>query len=182
MRFWLGQFFSDRKAHRLALSEVLVVCLISLIPLFALAVIDQLPLNEPNIGQLFWDALGAGQLYLYSFSLFGMLFWLCQKEHENFARFEPRVFFMFLIFVPCALILVIYATNPAMSKPLSIGFVRISFIVYLLYAVLYYILLVFDHLEPPPVEDGLRNAANSLINEYKQAKMNGGGAPTNGGA
>jgi hypothetical protein len=172
MKFWIGQFFSDAKAHRMALYEVLVVCLISLIPLFALAVIDQLHLDDIGAGALFSEALGAGQLYLYSFSLFGTLFWLCQKEHENFERFEPRLFLMFGIFIPCALILVVYATNPAMTKPLSERFVTLSYIVYLLYVVLYYILLVFDHLTPPPVEQGLQNKAKTLMDQYEQT---GGG-------
>jgi hypothetical protein len=44
MRFWIGQFFSDGKAHRLAGVEVFFVCVISLIPLVLLALIDQLRL------------------------------------------------------------------------------------------------------------------------------------------
>lgn len=169
MRFWIGQFFSDAKAHKLALYEVVVVCVISLIPLFALGVIDQLPLDSPNIGQLFTDALGAGQLYLYSFSLFGTLFYLCQKEHENFTRFTPRLFLTFVIIVPCFLIIVIYATNPAMQRPLSNGLVNVSYFVYGLYVSLYYILLVFDHLTPPPVEQGLQQATKSLIEDFQQS-------------
>ncbi len=128
MKFWIRQFFSDAKAHKMAAYEVIIVCVLSLIPLFALAVIDELPIE--NIRGLFNEAVGAGQLYLYSFSLFGTLFWLCQKEHENFPRFEPRLFFMFVIFIPCMLIIVIYATNPAMTKPLSQGFVNVSYGVY----------------------------------------------------
>lgn len=174
MIFWFKQFFSSSKAHKLALYEVFVVCGLSLIPLLALAVFDQLHSAEPDFEQLFWGALGSGQLYLYSFSLFGTLFWLCQKEHENFSRFEPRLFLMLAIFIPCALIIVIYATNPTMSKPLAPRFVNLSFMVYSLYCALYYVLLVFDHLEPPAVEQGLQNAANSLMDEFnRQGKANG---------
>lgn len=167
IRFWFKQFFSDRKAHKLALYEVVVVCGISLLPLLALAVIDKLP-ADPSLEQLFWDAISSGQLYLYSFSLFGTLSWLCHKEHENFTRFEPRLLLFFLMFIPCVLILVIYGHNPTMTKPLAPTFVSVSFYVYVLYSFLYYVLLVFDHLVPPPVEQGLQQAAETLIAEYEQ--------------
>lgn len=170
MKFWFGQFFSSGKAHKLALHEVMVVCIISLVPLLALAVIDELRSKEANFEALFSSALGAGQLYLYSFSLLGTLFWLCQKEHENFARFEPRIFIMLFIFAPFVLILIIYSVNPTMTKPLSAGFVTTSYVVYALYVLVYYVLLVFDHLEPPAVEAGLQKAANSLINKYQSSE------------
>src|SRR6266702_3305081 len=79
MKFWWQTFFSDVRAHRLAAEEVFFVCIISLVPLFALALIDQLRIPAVDVSGLFWDAIAAGQLYLYSFSLFGTLFWLCQK-------------------------------------------------------------------------------------------------------
>jgi len=170
MKFWIGQFFSSPKAHRLAGEEVFFVCVISLIPLFALAVIDQFRLASVQVSDLFNDAIAAGQLYLYSFSLLGTLYWLSQKEHENFDRFEPRRWLMFFVFVPSIVIIIIYAMNPGMSKPLLPSLVNASIYIYLLYALLYYILLVFDHLEPPPVEKSLQQAAEDLIIEYERAE------------
>ena len=146
------------------------VCLISLLPLLALAVIDQFRLDSLQVGDLFWNAIGAGQLYLYSFSLFGTLFWLCQKEHENFDRFEPRRFLMFLIWVPSILIILIYALNPMMAEPLKPNLVRASFWVYGLYVVLYYVLLVFDNLEPPSVEIHLQEKVDELMDKYEQTR------------
>jgi len=168
MKFWIRQFLSDRNAHRLAAEEVFFVCVISLTPLVVLAVIDQMHAAGLEVSELFWEAIGAGQLYLYSFALLGTLFWLCQKEHENLERFSPRKYLMFFVFVPSILIFVIYALDPTMSKPLRPAFVTASFVVYLLYVVLYYILLVFDHIEPPPVEQGLQEEANILIDDYEQ--------------
>lgn len=167
MKFWLKQFFSSSKAHREAAEEVFFVCVISLIPLFALAVIDQFRQESPAASELFWSAIDSGQLYLYSFSLFGTLFWLCQKEYENFTRFEPRKYFMLLVFVPSVLIVIVYALEPSMSKPLRPRFVNISFVVYALYVALYYVLLVFDHLEPPAVEESLKEGAGSLIDKFE---------------
>lgn len=168
MKFWLTRFFSDAKAHRHAAEEVFFVCAISLLPLILLAVIDQLRQNSASVTGLFWSAIGAGQLYLYSFSLFGTLFWLCQKEHENFQRFEPRRYLMFLIWVPSVLIILVYALDPTLSVPLKPNFVRASFWVYGLYVVLYYVLLVFDNLEPPDVESYLQESANELIGRYER--------------
>jgi uncharacterized membrane protein len=168
MRFWFRRFFSDWNAHLQAAEEVFFVCVIALIPLIALAVIDQLRTTGIEVSHLFQEAIAAGQLYLYSFALLGTLFWLCQKEHENLARFPPRKYLMFFVFVPSVLILVIYAIDPTMSKPLRPTFVTASFVVYSLYVALYYVLLVFDHLEPPPIEEGLQQEAHTLIEEYEQ--------------
>jgi Na+-transporting NADH:ubiquinone oxidoreductase subunit NqrB len=144
------------------------VCAISLVPLFLLALIDQYRLSEINVNSLFWSAIGAGQLYLYSFALFGTLFWLCQKEHENFARFKPRLYLMFIALVPCILIIGIYLLDPSMTKPLAPSLVRTSFWIYGLYIVLYYILLVFDNFQPRGIEEGLQENARTLITRYLQ--------------
>lgn len=75
---------------------------------------------------------------------------------------------MLLVFVPSVLIVIIYSIEPTMSKPLSPGFVGASFAVYVLYAALYYVLLVFDHLEPPAVEQELQEGAGTLMDRYQQ--------------
>jgi len=163
LRYWFQVFTSDPKAHRAAAEEVFFVCAISLTPLLLLALIDQIHADKFAVGGLFWSAISSGQLYLYSFSLFGTLFWLCQKEHDNFARFRPRVYLMFLAFAPCVLILGVYLLNPTMANPLSTRLIGISFWTYLLYICLYYILLVFDNFEPPPLEERLQSEAKALI-------------------
>jgi amino acid transporter len=169
MKFWLSMFFSDKNAHKLAAEEVFFVCIISLLPLFALPVIDELRGTQQgpfSLGGLLFSAISAGQLYLYSFTLFGTLFWLCQNDHEFFERFPPRRYLMLLVLVPAALILIVYSFDPSMSKPLSQRLVRISVVVYLLYVVLYYVLLVFDNLSPPDLEAQLDQKAKGLIADY----------------
>jgi hypothetical protein len=168
MKFWLTKFFSDKAAHKEAVEEVFFVCLISLIPLFALPLIDEL--RGTLGGNLFWSAVSAGQLYLYSFSLLGTLYWLCQKEHRHLARFPPRKYLMLLILLPSILILIVYSFDPAMSKPLTTKLVIISMGVYALYVVLYYVLLVFDHLEVPNLEEDLESSAKVLMSEFQQQK------------
>jgi len=75
---------------------------------------------------------------------------------------------MFLIWVPSVLIILVYALDPTLSVPLKPNFVRASFWVYGLYVVLYYVLLVFDNLEPPDVESYLQESANELIGRYER--------------
>ena len=70
---------------------------------------------------------------------------------------------MFLAFAPCVLILGVYLLNPTMANPLSTRLIGISFWTYLLYICLYYILLVFDNFEPPPLEERLQSEAKALI-------------------
>jgi hypothetical protein len=171
MKFWLTKFFSDKSAHKEAAEEVFFVCLISLIPLLALPLIEELREKSGRafeIGNLFWSAISSGQLYLYSFALLGTLYWLCQKDHTHFDRFPPRKYFMLFILLPSILILIVYSFDPAMSKPLSTRLVAISIAVYILYVLLYYTLLVFDHLKVPDVEKDLEESAKILISEYQQ--------------
>jgi hypothetical protein len=77
---------------------------------------------------------------------------------------------MFLILVPSLAIIVIYAVNPLMSRPLRPPLINVSIVIYVLYALPYYILLVFDHLEPPSVEKGLQEGAKNLIIEYERVE------------
>jgi len=179
MLFWVRQFFSDARAHKDAAEEVFIVCVISLIPLLLLAVIDQLKVKDAalfDVTGAIWSAISAGQLYLYSFSLFGTLFWLCQKEHENFDKFPPRKYLMLVAFFPTVVIVAVYTFDPTMLKPIPRGLVVASIVVYLIYVVLYYILTVFDNTRAPTVEEQLVSGANQLEVTY-QSRTRG---PDNG--
>ena len=77
---------------------------------------------------------------------------------------------MFLIFVPSIMMMLIYALDPTMSKPLKPELAEASFYVYALYAVLYYILLVFDHLVPPQIDVHLKQSADELMGKYEQTR------------
>ena len=77
---------------------------------------------------------------------------------------------MLLILLPSILILIVYSFDPAMSKPLTTKLVIISMGVYALYVVLYYVLLVFDHLEVPNLEEDLESSAKVLMSEFQQQK------------
>ena len=165
MKFWWARFRSDSQALRAAAGEVFLVCFLSLVPLFLLPVIDDL--RGATNGSLFFAAISGGQLYLYSFSLFGTLFWLSQKEHDHLGRFTPIKWLMLAILVPMFLILGVYTFDPSLTKPLSAELIFSSIIIYLLYVVLYYVLTVFDNMKPPIVAKELKKGSDGLIDRYR---------------
>jgi hypothetical protein len=169
MFFWIRKVFSDARAHGDAFGEVFTVTLVSLIPLFLLPIGDQLRNGSGNIlAGTFLDAISAGQLYLYSFAMLGMILWLCWKEHEYLNQFAPRLYFGLLAFIPSVLIVTVYSFDPTLSKKLSPPLIIFSLVVYALYVCLYYILRVYDNLRPPSVDQQLLSEADAMAARYQE--------------
>jgi hypothetical protein len=166
--FWLRQFVSDARAHKEAFEEVLIVSLVSLIPLFLLAVIDQLHAERKEIFIVFLAAISAGQLYLYSFSMLGVIFWLCWKDYEHLVRFPPRKYLALIAFLFSVLIIAVYSFDPTLSKQLSPALIKTSILVYAAYTALYYILLVYDNLRPPSIPGGINDEADRMAEKHRR--------------
>jgi hypothetical protein len=165
---WIRQFISDSKAHREAFEEVFVVSLVSLLPLFLLAVVDQLRVDQSDIYAVFRTAISSGQLYLYSFAMLGMIFWLCWKDYEYLGRFPPRKYLALIAFVFSVLIVAVYSFDPTLSKSLSPALINASIFVYVTYTALYYILLVYDNLRPPSVEGQLTAESDEMAAKHRR--------------
>jgi hypothetical protein len=168
MPFWIKQFFSESRAHREAFEEVLIVTVVSLIPLFLLAVADQLRAQHPDMWVVFQAAISSGQLYLYSFAMLGMICWLCWKDYDQLKRFPQRKYLALAAFVFAMLIISVISSDPALSKKLSPALITASVVVYIVYTCLYYILLVYDNLRPPSVEQQLASESDALEARYQQ--------------
>jgi hypothetical protein len=168
MLFWIKQFFSDPKAHLTAFEELFFVTVVSLIPLFILAVVDQLRAEHPDMWVVFQAAISSGQLYLYSFAMLGMIFWLCWKDHDQWNRFPPGRYLALVAFLFSALILTVYSSDPALSRTLSPPLIRASIVVYIVYTCLYYILRVYDNLRPPSVGRQLASESDALAARYRE--------------
>jgi glucan phosphoethanolaminetransferase (alkaline phosphatase superfamily) len=169
MKFWWDQLRSAKEARRTAASEVFIVCLFSLAPLLLLPFIEHLTRRVDSVfapGTLLASAVSGGQLYLYSFSLFGTLFWLCQKEFPQIERFTPRKWIMMAIVLPMFIIFGVYTIDPSLKRELSPTLVISSVIIYFIYVIIYYILTVFDNLKAPDVQDSLRNSVKDLTSRY----------------
>jgi amino acid transporter len=168
MLFWFKQFFSDARAHREAFEELFFVTIVSLIPLFILAVVDQLRVEHPDMWTVFQAAISSGQLYLYGFAMLGMIFWLCWKEHDQLGRFPPGKYLALVAFLLSVLIVTVYSSDPALSKRLSPPLITASIIVYIVYTCLYYILRVYDNLRPPSVGQQLASESDALRARYEE--------------
>jgi hypothetical protein len=96
MWFWIKQFAFAGAFHRRALEEVIFVGVVSVIPLLILPFLASVkaPADAPfDLGATIWSAISTGQLYLYSFSLFGTIMWLCVEDVSS-NSFPPRKYFV----------------------------------------------------------------------------------------
>jgi hypothetical protein len=174
MFFWLKQFLSNREFHKRALEEVLVVSSVSIVPILLLPFLSSAK-GSPELpfewGPILWKAIEAGQLYLYAFSLFGMIIWLCVEDVSNKA-FPPRKYFVLLSIVLAFLCLLVYEIDPALTRPLNPALIYVSIFVYLFYLLMYYALLVFKMLRAPDFGETLDRDATELINQSRRRRTN----------
>jgi hypothetical protein len=168
MWFWIKHFFSSAEPHQKAAEEVAFVCGISLIPLLLLPLIEHLRSSLGVPGDILWQAISAGQLYLYSFGLLGTLHWLSQKDREDLAKFPPRKYLSLVVWLPAIIMFIVYSFDPFLSKPLSQTLVWTSIAFYVLYVLLYYILLVFEKLPPPDAGAGIEQETKQLMSTYEE--------------
>jgi hypothetical protein len=110
MLFWIKQFFSTREFHKRAFEEVLVVSIVSIFPLLLLPFLGSAKASAESpfeLGSTLWKSIESGQLYLYSFSLFGTLIWLCVEDVSN-KQFPPRKYFVLASILSAFLCLGVY--------------------------------------------------------------------------
>ena len=172
MRFWLTLFFSNRDFHRRAFDEVLVVILVSVFPLLLLPFVTSLkhPPETPfEFTTTIWSAIASGQLYLYSFSLFGTIVWLLVEDVSS-REFPPRKYFSVAAILTAFLCLIVYGFDPGLTKPLNPVLVRISIWIYIAYVLMYYALLVFKMLRAPSISETVNSEVSNLIGESRKAQ------------
>jgi hypothetical protein len=172
MRFWLTQFFSNREYHKRAFEEVFIVLTFSIFPLLLLPFVGIAKLGVDSTfewGATLWAAVASGQLYLYSFSLFGTLMWLCVEDVSN-KVFPPRKYFAAASVLAAFLCLAIYGLDPGLTKPLHPTLIYISIVIYVVYVATYYSLLVFKMLRAPDLGETLDQEANQLISQSRRRR------------
>jgi len=172
MWFWLKQFFSSREFHKRAFEEVFVVSAFSIFPLLLLPFISSAKASAESPfewGSILWKAIEGGQLYLYGFSLFGVIMWLCVEDVSNKA-FPPRKYFALLSILSAFLCLLVYGFDPGLTKPLNPVLIYISIFIYLFYLVMYYALLIFRMLRAPNVSEALDRGAAGLISQSRSQR------------
>jgi hypothetical protein len=172
MKFWLALFFSNREFHKRAFEEVFVVVVVSIFPLVLLPFIASARLSADtpfDFASTIWSAIASGQLYLYSFSLFGTLIWLCVEDVSS-REFPPRKYFTIAAILAAFLCLLVYSFDPGLTKPLNPVLTKISIWIYVAYVLMYYALLVFKMLRAPSVSDTVDHEVNNLIGQSRNAR------------
>jgi hypothetical protein len=172
MLFWLNQFFSNRAFHFRALEEVIFIAIVSIIPLLILPFVASVkaPAEVPfDLGLVIWTAIASGQLYLYSFSLFGTIMWLCVEDVSSKA-FAPRKYFVLAGIILAFLCMLVYGIDPGLSKPLNPILIDISIFIYVIYLLMYYALLVFKMLRAPSIDDTVEANVVRLIRQSQNRR------------
>ncbi len=166
---------SNLECHKHAFNEVFVVAIFSIFPLFLLPFIASIKSTAEtpfDLAGALWSAVSAGQLYLYSFATFGMLIWLCVEDVTN-KPFAPRKYFVIAAILPAFLCLLVYGSDPGLSKPLNPIVVQISIWIYCGYLLIYYALLVFKLVRAPILNEAVDDEVNSLITQSREHRSAG---------
>jgi hypothetical protein len=170
MWFWLGLFFSNREYHRRAFEEVLVVSVVSIVPLLLLPFIASIKSSAEtpfDLVSAIWAAISAGQLYLYSFAMLGMIIWLSVEDVSS-KPFPPRKYFIVIALLTAFLCVLVYQSDPGLSKPLNSFVVKISIWIYGGYLLMYYMLLVFKMLRAPSFAEAVETEVDGLIDQSRK--------------
>ncbi len=170
MRFWFNLFFSSREFHKRAFEEVFIVSIVSIVPLMLLPFIASAKSSAEtpfNLTSTIWAAISSGQLYLYSFSMFGVIVWLCVEDVSN-KEFPPRKYFVLIAIIAAFMFLLIYGLDPELSKPLNPVLVRTSIWIYGIYLLMYYALLVFKMVRAPSIDATVDSEVTRLINQSRE--------------
>ncbi len=172
MRFWIGLFFSNKEFHRRAFEEVFVVTIVSIFPLLLLPFVASLKVAADTpftFTKAIWSAIESGQLYLYSFSLFGTLIWLCVEDVSS-KEFPPRKYFAIAAILTAFICLLVYGYDPGLTRQLNPTLIETSLCIYVLYVAMYYALLVFKMLRAPSVSDTVDTEVNTLIRRSRKTR------------
>src|SRR5271166_21528 len=139
---WLRDFFSKPDKHKSAAFEVIVVTIFSLVPLFVLPPLADLRYHPSQISfSIIWKAVDSGQLFLYSFGVFGMLIWLLGISRK---KTPDGVFYisLLLVIVPSIVCILMISNDPDFKVAIDPFLVKISIVLYVLYVLLSYFLIV----------------------------------------
>jgi hypothetical protein len=136
-----------------AFAEVLVVTLFGIFP-FLLAVLRfnavQHPQARIDITPVLDQSFSGGQLFLYAFSLLGMLLWLAFFNWTTPVRLHRWVLGLIVLIVGFVLV-ALGGIDPTFSTIQNPAIVSLSFWCYGLYTLIYFLLLLGANQSPPAV-------------------------------
>lgn len=148
-----------------------MISLVGIFPLLLLPFIASLK-AAPDVpfdwSTALWSAISSGQLYLYSFTTFGMIIWLCVEDIDK--AFPPRKYFVLASVLSAFICLLVYSLDPTLSKPLNPVVVNTSLAIYGIYLLMYYALLVFKMQRAPDLGESLNSGASRLMSQSRSGR------------
>lgn len=124
-----------------ALGEVFCVCVVGILPLIFVG-LGSIQVTEPAsaLAAALLNPVSKGQLFLYSFSLFGSLIWIFITQAKVYTRMWLGIYTTALV-APGAAAIFFYGRNPNMDSKMNPYISILSIVFYLLYVLIYIRLL-----------------------------------------
>lgn len=172
--WWKALIEADLSVHRKAFTEVLVVGGLSIMPLGLAAYGTFLlqPMVPDQPGKTYIDFLEisilSGQLYFYAMTFIAAVVWHSGQDLKK--PFPPRILFWSIAFVLGMICAFFFGIAPALPSTGDSGLSKMSILVYLLSAVMYFLILVFEQIEPPNLERTKRESEESLTERVKKRR------------
>lgn len=163
--YWIKKFFSDPAGHGLALVEVLIVSIFSLL-FVSLPALRALGANVPIDGVKFFSA---GQILALIYGQFGTIIWLSFVKWD-WPRHTVRIFIGILGLLIVIPIIPYISFDPEFKTLTNPEALKISLIVYFIFLVLNYCLLFYLRIVPPSAETTLQRESRDMRDRYREMK------------
>lgn len=167
MIYWIQQFFTRPRTHGSALAEVLVTSILALTPLMSSALLySYINPQAINLSDALKQAIGGGQLFLFAYSVFGTIIWLAFIKWDK-EMHGPRRLFGFIALALTILIVPLLGLDPTLSKAKNQVIVTASYCFYGAFLCIYYLLLFYLEIDPPPADESLKSGSQKLKARYQ---------------
>ena len=146
--------------------EILIIVTVGFVPFGANIVRTSQDKNE-DLWRFTLDSLSHGQLYLYSFSLFGTLVWL-SFFNDRLPNFPARTAIRLVVLLSGIFMSVIGGVDPSFSNILNTTVINMSFTIYIVFLVCYFALLFSLEPRPETVGEIIEQGADDLGDEFNR--------------
>lgn len=167
MTYWIRKFFSSPQTHGRAIGEVLITTTFALLPLLITTVVFNYGKTEEiNFTRSLSESTNNGQLFLYSYALFGSIFWLSFMKWDKDMS-SPRRLLGFISVIITLLLVSLLGLDPTLSSVKNPTIVTASYWTYGSFLIINYLLLFYIEIEPRGAEESLRAGTDDLKKKYR---------------
>ena len=172
--WWRALREADSSVYGKAFNEVLVIGGISITPLIIAAfgtfyLQDIISSDETRLlPDILWIAVLGGQLYFYSMSFIAAVVWHSGQDLKK--PFPLRIVFWCVSTILLMVCTFFFTISPALSTTSVTGLSMSSIIVYLLSALMYFLILIFREIEPPDIARQTRESEQNLTDRVMRRR------------